>query len=181
MSSKHALLGFGAAAVLSVCCIIAAESAPAADTPGFIAGAFRNPPAPAKLALAGPLAVRVSQILGHKYAQPEITYWWEADVTAWILQSKAKSGRITAGLVIKDGKVATCEVLAYTESRGREIRSPRFLKQLTGTSLRDGQLDREVDGITGATLSVNALRNLTRLALTLDGTARDKDTASGTL
>jgi len=155
-------------------CGLLAAAEPSAKPPDFIVRTFGDPPDAAKLTFAGTLAPRVSQILGHPYPQQEIPYWAATNVTAWILHSRAKSGRITAGFVIRDGKVSVCEVQAYTESRGREIRARRFLKQLLGASLREGDLDRNVDGITGATLSVNAIRNLTRLALTLDAAVRER-------
>jgi hypothetical protein len=59
-------------------------------------------------------------------------------------------------------------VLEFRESRGWEVRYPFFTDQFGGIGLRpDLQLDRPIDGISGATLSVRALKKLARLALYL--------------
>jgi len=59
-------------------------------------------------------------------------------------------------------------VLVFRESRGDEIRYPSFTEQFTGATLNNKQkLDRRIDGISGATLSVNALRKLAAVALQL--------------
>ena len=64
-------------------------------------------------------------------------------------------------------------MLVYRESRGDEVRYPRFTGQFTGAGLNSRQeLDRGIDVISGATLSVNALTRLARLALYLDGQVR---------
>lgn len=56
----------------------------------------------------------------------------------------------------------------FRESRGFEVRYPFFTDQFRGARLREGlDLDREIDGISGATLSVRALTKLARLALLL--------------
>ena len=61
------------------------------------------------------------------------------------------------------------EVLVFRETRGRRICSDRFLKQLKGLFLKkNGKLNRKVDGYSGATYSVNAMRKMARLALYLD-------------
>ena len=59
-------------------------------------------------------------------------------------------------------------VLAFRESRGWEVRYPFFTDQFKGVGLTDGHaLDKAIDGISGATLSVRALEKLARLALYL--------------
>ena len=58
--------------------------------------------------------------------------------------------------------------MAFRESRGWEIRHDFFTAQYRGLGLAaDGALSREVDGITGATLSVRAVNRAARLALWL--------------
>ena len=60
------------------------------------------------------------------------------------------------------------KVLIFRESRGWEVRYPFFTDQFKGATLvTDNNLDRKIDGITGATLSVNALTKLGRIALLL--------------
>ena len=61
---------------------------------------------------------------------------------------------ITAGFVVKDDRIEQAKVLIYREHREMEVRFPAFLKQFTGVSLSSGNnLDRQIDGISGATLS----------------------------
>jgi hypothetical protein len=60
------------------------------------------------------------------------------------------------------------QVLIYRESYGWEVRYPFFTDQFTGLQLDDDlHLTDSIDGISGATLSVNALTKLSRLALYL--------------
>jgi len=55
-----------------------------------------------------------------------------------------------------DGTVRDVEIMVYREPRGWEVRNQSFLNQFFG---RDSSSDsREINSITGATLSVNALR-----------------------
>jgi hypothetical protein len=64
-------------------------------------------------------------------------------------------------------------VLVYRESRGQEVRQSSFLKQFKSARLAKGdQLDRDIDGIVGATLSVGAMERMARLALFLDRASR---------
>jgi len=141
----------------------------------FLAAAFAgDPPPPALFWLRGEVKAEVERILGHPYAGLRIRYWRRGPRTAWILEEIGKERPITAGIVIRDGAVERVRVLAFRESRGGEVRHGFFLDQFPGTRLRgDGRLDRQIDGITGATLSVRALKRLVRLALHLDGRVRE--------
>ena len=79
-----------------------------------------------------------------------------------------KEQPITVGIVINKSKVSKVEILAFRESRGWEVKYPFFLKQFLGATLKgNNQLDKNIDGITGATLSVRAVRKLSRIALLL--------------
>jgi hypothetical protein len=135
----------------------------------FVPAVFATPPGPKTATLAGETARDVAGILGHPYPRPAITYWRAEGKTVWILEARGKSHLITAGFVVAGGKIEKGEVLAYREDRGREVRSRRFLDQFAGAALGgDRKLDRSIDGITGATISVSALKNMARLALYLD-------------
>ena len=75
---------------------------------------------------------------------------------------------ITTGLVINEDRVERIRVLEYRESRGGEVRHPFFTGQFKGAGLtEEHRLDRPIDGISGATLSVRALKKLAALALYL--------------
>ena len=57
-----------------------------------------------------------------------------------------------------NGAVSRIIILDYQEIRGRPIAKPRFLRQYQGKTIRDTlQLRKDIDGITGATISSNAL------------------------
>jgi len=70
--------------------------------------------------------------------------------------------------VTPDHEVGAVEVMVYRESRGGEIRRQRFLRQYRGKDLDDHiRLNRDIVGITGATLSVRATNASVRRVLTL--------------
>jgi len=61
------------------------------------------------------------------------------------------------------------QVLAYRESRGGEVQQDFFTKQFKEARLTENdKLNKKIDGITGATLSVWALQKMARLALLFD-------------
>lgn len=133
----------------------------------FVAKAFDGaPPAPAQLWLTGSLRDQVAAILGHPPDFLRTRYWRRDNRTAWILEEIGKERPITVGLVVQDARLDTIQVLIYRESRGWEVRHGFFTRQFSGAGLGPGDaLDRNIDGIAGATLSVNAMRNVARLAL----------------
>ncbi|MDT8450716.1 MAG: FMN-binding protein [Wenzhouxiangellaceae bacterium] len=119
--------------------------------------------------MSGPAAERVEEILGHPYPSLRIRYWARGGRSAWILDEIGKERPITTGITIDDGRIVGLKVLIFRETRGWEVRYPFFTEQFEGAALGDsGLLDRDIDNITGATLSVNAIRKLARLALYLD-------------
>lgn len=94
-------------------------------------------------------------------------YYRVGSRTAWILEEIGKELPITVGVVVERGEVVSLEVLEYREVRGGEVRYSSFTSQFDGARLQndDHQLDRNIDGISGATLSVRALQKIARLAL----------------
>ena len=125
------------------------------------------------------------KILGHSVKKYTQKYWRDnakqdstkngSAKTLWILDEIGKEEPITAGFVVSNGKIISATVLAYRESRGNEIRYPGFLKQYQGVGLQaDNQLNQNIDGISGATLSVRAMAKMARLALYYDGLLRSE-------
>jgi len=115
------------------------------------------------------IAKQVEKILGHAPKQLRQRYWKSGTKSTWIFDEIGKAEPITAGFVVTDGKIAQVRVLTYRESRGGEVRYPAFLKQYQGAELQaDQHLNRNIDGISGATLSVNAMNRMARLALLFD-------------
>ena len=118
---------------------------------------------------------KVENILGHAPSQLRQRYWSLGDKTAWILDEIGKEEPITAGFVISAGKISQVRIMTYRESRGGEVRYPAFLNQFQGASLQENTLlNHNIDGISGATLSVNAMGRMARLALYYDALSRSE-------
>jgi hypothetical protein len=139
----------------------------------FLEEIFKGaPPQPRVVWLRGDIRESTDEIMGHRYPGLRIRYWREDNRTAWILDEIGKERPITTGLVINDNAIELVRVLEFRESRGWEVRHPFFTDQFKGTSLTDdNRIDRHIDGISGATLSVRALEKLARLALYLHSKA----------
>lgn len=117
-------------------------------------------------------------ILGHEFRQLRVRYWHEGPKSAWILEEIGKVKPITIGVVVKEGQIDSITILAFRESRGWEVKYPFFTQQFNGASLGDEhQLSKNIDGITGATLSVRAVTKVARLALHLAGKTSVKSRA----
>ncbi|MBI2312455.1 MAG: FMN-binding protein [Betaproteobacteria bacterium] len=137
-----------------------------AETDRFLREVFTQPPAPEILWLAGELRPAARAILEHDYPAVRVRYWRIGQRTAWVLDEIGKELPITVGISVDHGAVERVRVLVYRESRGWEVKSPAFTRQFDGARLTARQtLDRGIDGISGATLSVRALTRLARLAL----------------
>lgn len=105
-------------------------------------------------------------ILKHPFAPMRVRYWREGDRSAWILDEIGKERPITLGVVVDNNTIAQVKVLTYRESRGGEVRHAFFTNQFIGAMLNDKrQLDRGIDGVTGATMSVRAVTRVAQLAL----------------
>ena len=127
-----------------------------------------EPPQPRVIWLKGDTKKTTDRIMGHRYPGLRIRYWSKDNRSAWILEEIGKERPITAGVVINEKGIELVRVLEFRESRGAEIRHPFFTDQFPGIQLTDeNQLDRHIDGISGATLSVRALKKLARLSLYL--------------
>jgi uncharacterized protein with FMN-binding domain len=96
-------------------------------------------------------------------------YWTRDHRSAWILEEIGKEQPITTGIVVQGGRIERIKVLIFRESPGWEVRHDFFTEQFKAAGLTEKHgLDRHIDGISGATLSVRALTRLARLALFLD-------------
>ena len=66
-------------------------------------------------------------------------------------------------------------MLVFRESRGWEVRHDFFTDQFKQAQLSDDyHLKQSIDNISGATLSVRAVKKLARIALLLDQTVQQK-------
>ncbi len=159
--------------LLGVLLVSGTATARAADVylepEAFLDQAFDgDPPESSVIWLSGSTRDVVEEILGHDYRGARVRYWREGSRTAWILEEIGKHEPITTGLIVADGELTRIQVLIYRESRGWEVRHDFFTEQFEGARLVDEyRLDRPIDGISGATLSVRALTRLARVALYL--------------
>jgi len=135
----------------------------------FVDHAFpESPPQTALLWIRGDLKTAIESVLQHAYGRIRLRYWRAGPRSAWILEETGKEQPITVGLVVENNRLLQIKVLEYRESRGDEVRHGFFTDQFVDAGLTpDLRLDRGIDGITGATLSVRALEKLARLALLL--------------
>lgn len=130
---------------------------------------------PEVLWLTRDISQQAEKILGHAPFQLRQRYWRIGDKTVWVFDEIGKEEPITAGFIVAAGKISQVRILAYRESRGSEIKYPAFLKQYQGVELSpDNYLNRNIDGISGATLSVNAVNRMVRLALYFDRISRQE-------
>ncbi len=141
----------------------------------FLQEAFGHTPQPSVLWLTRDVQAEAARILGHAPTQLRQRYWTDGSRTAWVLEEIGKEDLITAGFVVKNGRIEQSRVLIYRENRGGEVRYPAFLRQFQGAALSaDNRLDKNIDGISGATLSVHAMERMARVALYFDQVARRK-------
>ncbi len=128
-----------------------------------------EPGPPDTLWLTSGLRQQAEDVLGHRFAPLRVRYWRQGDKSAWILDEVGKEMPITMGVVVNDGRIENLVVLEYRESRGGEITYPFFTGQFKQRGLAEDsdrlELDGNIDGITGATLSVRAARKIATLAL----------------
>lgn len=143
----------------------------------FLERAFSgSPPAPGIIWLSGGRKTAVRQILGHDYPALRVRYWCKDTRTAWILEEIGKELPITVGIIVDADYIKSLRVLTYRENRGEEVTTPAFTDQfIDSTRHSNGELDKHIDGISGATLSVQALTRLATMALFLHADAGCQD------
>ncbi len=133
-------------------------------------------PKPGVIWLTGEVGETAARLLEHKPDTRRIRYWQQGNTSAWVLNEIGKHKPITIGIEILNGRIKSLKVLVFRESRGWEVKTPAFTQQFTSANLTDSyQLDRSIDGITGATLSVRALKRAARLALYLNSQINSHD------
>ncbi|MDD9892058.1 MAG: FMN-binding protein [Gammaproteobacteria bacterium] len=135
----------------------------------FLAKHFSSTPATKALWITGDLKTLTSNVLQHPPQKLRQRYWQDQQRSLWVMEEIGKEKPITVGIVVNDGALEEVKVLAYRESRGWEVKYPFFTEQFDAAQLstekNPTQLDKNIDNITGATLSVRAVTKLARLAL----------------
>lgn len=134
----------------------------------FIAQSFEGTPEAKVLWLNKEAKARIKKVFGKDYSGLRIRYWRQGDRTAWILEEIGKVKPITTGFVVEGDTMLQMQVCIYRESHGWEVRYPFFTDQFKGLQRDEkNRLNKKIDGISGATMSVNALTRLSKLALFL--------------
>ena len=136
------------------------------DSADYIAHAFDGA-APSQQVLwpSRELRSQLTDILGHAPGL-RFKYWGADGKTVWILDEIGKDRPITAGVTVAEGKIEDVKVLVFRESRGWEVKYDFFTRQFANLWLDERQrLSGKVDNITGATLSVKAMKRMAKAAL----------------
>jgi len=146
------------------------------DHDDFLKQAFPDGiPAPQVVWLIGAVKVQATAALGRPPSALRQRYWLQGRRSAWVIDQIGKERPITFGIVVDNGHIEQLKVLRFRESRGGEIRFPFYTDQFRHARLTEQRrLDRHIDGISGATLSVRASRKVARLALALHHIVSDK-------
>lgn len=148
----------------------AGDNARAGQAPAdFLEGVFgAAPPAARTLWPTKAMREEIGSILGHPLAALRVRYWVRDERYIFVLDEIGKDKPITTAVIVTAGRIERVKVLVFRESRGGEVQNASFTEQFTGARLGAGaRLDRDIDGITGATLSVRAVTCQARLGLYL--------------
>jgi len=130
-----------------------------------------QPPDASIIWIKGELREQIESILQHSFNSKRVRYWQRGERSVWVLDEIGKKKPITVGIVIDADKISQLKVLVFRETRGWEVRYPFFSEQFNNATLTgQQQLNQTIDGISGATLSVRALKKLARIALLLNRT-----------
>lgn len=144
------------------------------STKDFLQQVFEgSPPKPKVFWIKKDIREKVIQILHHKPGFLRTRYWQSNDKSVWIINEIGKTKPITVAIVVQDNKIKFIKVLAFRESRGWEVRHDFFTHQFKQNTLNNNlKLNKPIDGISGATLSVRALTKTAKLALFFNGLIR---------
>lgn len=174
----RSLLG---AIALLLACIATAGQGRYLEPREFLRQAFGGAePEQRMLWVSAELRASIERIVGHRFTLLRIRYWQAQGHTAWILDEIGKEEPITIGISVVDGAVGLVRVLEFRETRGWEVRYPFFTDQYNGAALSSaGRIDKSIDGISGATLSVAAVSRAVQLALMLHEQVARPSNATG--
>ncbi len=122
----------------------------------------------------GDLKQRLQKTFGRQSVGLRTRYWQDGQLTFWILNEIGKELPITIGVVLEDDLIRDIVVMEYRESRGGEVRRKAFTRQFEGAELKaNSKLSVDIDGISGATLSVRAMKRVAQAALIMKASIVD--------
>ena len=133
----------------------------------FLKANFEEVPKPQRLWIDKTKQAEIKKQFNPSQIKLSYRYWKNKDKTVWILDEIGKERNITTGIVIENQTIQKVQVLVYRESRGGQVKNPRFTQQYYQKNSQSN-LIKEIDSISGATLSVNALNKQVKLALWLN-------------
>ena len=135
----------------------------------FLNKVFKNQiPKKERIIVKGENKKKIKTIMGNKYKKRMFSYWQNNNEQVWILNSIGKYKPITAAFITDNCKVKSSHVLVYREQHGYEIKYPAFLLQFKETEIDKAlKLNTKIDNISGATLSVNSMKRMAKVALLL--------------
>lgn len=110
---------------------------------------------------------RLYETSGGTLKRARLKYWQSGQKQVWVLEMIGKERPITFGYIIDNNRINNAHVLEYREDRGWEIHRTSFTKQYIGATLTQQKLSNNIDGISGATLSVRAMNTTAKMALLL--------------
>ncbi|MEG3592252.1 MAG: FMN-binding protein [Pseudomonadota bacterium] len=141
----------------------------------FITQAFNgNAPQTSSLFLDDEINKNINDILGRDLNKIRVRYWANEQKSVWILEEIGKYEFITTGFVVEKSKISKMKVLIFRETRGWEVKYDFFSDQFKGIAhTKNFQLNKNITNISGATLSVNAVKKIASLALYLDSYIRE--------
>ncbi len=165
MLLKHSFVVF---LLLGAACVRAEVVLP---TEQFIHEAFTQTPKRETLWVDKTLKQDIAESIDYQFHALRIRYWGVGERTAWVLEEVGKEEPITMGVVVEGDKILALRVLVYRESRGDEVKHGFYTRQFDHARLEEHRkgyrLSKDIDGITGATLSVRATKKVAKLALLL--------------
>tara|TARA_Y200000002_G_scaffold368831_1_gene362324 strand:+ start:135 stop:641 length:507 start_codon:yes stop_codon:yes gene_type:complete len=110
----------------------------------------------------------IYEIMNDTYHTPVIKYWKVGNKVAFILEAIGKHEYITTGYLVENNQITDAKVITYRENYGYEVKYDFFINQIKGNSLKSSnKLSKKLANISGATMSVNSMRKLSKLSLFL--------------
>lgn len=128
-----------------------------------------SPPEPGYLWITPLIRSKIETVIMHGYKGFRVKYWDKDEETVWILEDTAKEQPVCVGIITYLEKIIRLDIIFSNNKWGKQVQNIHFTNQFNNIEIDEsGILNRHIDGISGATLSVNATSRLAQLALLLD-------------
>ncbi len=133
-----------------------------------------SPPEPGYLWITASARSKIEKILLHEYRGLRIKYWEKKKETVWILEDIAKEKPVYAGIITCEEKISHLDIVFSSGRWGKQVQNANFTDQFENIGIDEkSNLNKQIDGISGATLSVDVVSRLARLALLLEKILKD--------